>query len=69
MQTSQYKLLNVFCLPKLKEDIFIYKAKRIMQLIDHTSEDSLLLWLRLLLVTGAWRWVRHGNLGSLLGVG
>lgn len=33
--------------PELKEDIFIYKAERIMQFIDHTSEDSLLLWLLL----------------------
>lgn len=60
---------NCFPLPKLKEDIFIYKAKRIMQLIDHTSEDSLLLWLRLLLVTRSWSWIRHSYLGSLLGVG
>lgn len=37
--------------PQLKEDIFIYKAKSVMQLVDDTSKNSLLLWLRLLLVT------------------
>lgn len=34
--------------PELKEDIFIYKAERIVQFIDHAGEDS--LFLRLLLV-------------------
>lgn len=54
--------------PQLKENIFIYKAECVMQLVDNASEDSLFLRLRLLLVTWPWGWVGHGNLGCLLRV-
>lgn len=40
-----------------------------MELVDHTSEDALLLWLCLLLVTGPRCRVGHSDLGRLLWVG
>lgn len=53
--------------PELKEDIFVHEAKGVVQLVDNAGEDALLL--RLLLVAGARRRVRHGDLGRLLGIG
>lgn len=55
--------------PQLKEDVFVDKAERVVELVDDAGEHSLLLRLRLLLVARPRRRVGHGDLGRLLRVG